>query len=263
MYRPPAGTISWPRVSARCSRARATTSQFEKSGQRRVESPEHRAVRNFFRDGGMASKAATTAEATETREEAAEAPLLDIVAAAIKKMLARGRERGYVTYDELNAALPPDQVSSEQIEDTMTTLSELGVSVIEGEDNDEPAAAEAEEGEGESRGNLDDDDIGRTDDPVRMYLREMGSVELLSREGEIAIAKRIEAGREAMIGGICESPLTIKAILAWREALLAGKMLLRDVIDLDATYGAGPDAVIPGVPGDMESAMAAGEAGEE
>src|SRR5579871_2033921 len=242
MYRPPAGTISWPRVSARCSRARATTSQFEKSGQRRVESPEHRAVRNFFRDGGMASKAATTAEATETREEAAEAPLLDIVAAAIKKMLARGRERGYVTYDELNAALPPDQVSSEQIEDTMTTLSELGVSVIEGEDNDEPAAAEAEEGEGESRGNLDDDDIGRTDDPVRMYLREMGSVELLSREGEIAIAKRIEAGRELMIGALCESPLTFEALTVWRDELMEGKVLLRDIIDLEAMYGAGPDA---------------------
>ena len=185
----------------------------------------------------MASKAANTAEATETREEAAEAPLLDTVAAAIKKMLARGRERGYVTYDELNAALPPDQVSSEQIEDTMTMLSELGVNVIESEENEEPAAAEAEEADGEARGNLDDDDIGRTDDPVRMYLREMGSVELLSREGEIAIAKRIEAGREMMIGGICENPLTIRALVGWREALLEGKMLLRDIIDLDATYG--------------------------
>jgi RNA polymerase primary sigma factor len=185
----------------------------------------------------MASKAANTAEATETREEAAEAPLLDIVAAAIKKMLTRGRERGYVTYDELNAALPPDQVSSEQIEDTMTTLSELGVNVIESEENEEPAAAEAEEADGEVRGNLDDDDIGRTDDPVRMYLREMGSVELLSREGEIAIAKRIEAGREMMIGGICENPLTIRAIVGWNDALVEGKMLLRDIIDLDATYG--------------------------
>jgi RNA polymerase primary sigma factor len=185
----------------------------------------------------MASKAANTAEATETREEAAEAPLLDILAAAIKKMLARGRERGYVTYDELNAALPPDQVSSEQIEDTMTMLSELGVNVIESEENEEPAAAEAEDADGEVRGNLDDDDIGRTDDPVRMYLREMGSVELLSREGEIAIAKRIEAGREMMIGGICENPLTIRAIVGWRDALVEGKLLLRDIIDLDATYG--------------------------
>ncbi len=154
-------------------------------------------------------------------------------------MVAKGKERGYVTYDELNAALPQDQVSSEQIEDTMTMLSELGINVVDGEEPEEPAAAaEGEEGEdGEFRGgNLDDEDIGRTDDPVRMYLREMGSVELLSREGEIAIAKRIEAGREMMIGGICESPLTMR-IIAWRDALLDGKMLLRDVIDLDATYG--------------------------
>jgi RNA polymerase primary sigma factor len=193
----------------------------------------------------MASKAANTAEATETREEAAEAPLLDILAAAIKKMLARGRERGYVTYDELNAALPPDQVSSEQIEDTMTTLSELGINVIEAEENDEPAAAEADDADGEVRGNLDDDDIGRTDDPVRMYLREMGSVELLSREGEIAIAKRIEAGREMMIGGICENPLTIRALVGWRDALVEGKMLLRDIIDLEATYGSAGFDQIP------------------
>ena len=203
----------------------------------------------------MASKAASTAEATENRDEAAEAPLLDTVAAAIKKMLARGRERGYVTYDELNAALPHDQVSSEQIEDTMTMLSELGVNVIESEESEEPAAAEVEEADGEVRGNLDDDDIGRTDDPVRMYLREMGSVELLSREGEIAIAKRIEAGREMMIGGICENPLTIRAIISWRDALNERKMLLRDIIDLDATYGSGgfeqvaPTAAVA-IPGD-------------
>jgi RNA polymerase primary sigma factor len=193
----------------------------------------------------MASKAANTAEATETREEAAEAPLLDILAAAIKKMLARGRERGYVTYDELNAALPPDQVSSEQIEDTMTMLSELGVNVIESEENEEPATADVEDADGEVRGNLDDDDIGRTDDPVRMYLREMGSVELLSREGEIAIAKRIEAGREMMISGICENPLTIRAIVGWRDALVEGKMLLRDIIDLEATYGSAGFEQIP------------------
>jgi RNA polymerase primary sigma factor len=193
----------------------------------------------------MASKAANTAEVAETREEAAEAPLLDSVAAAIKRMLARGKERGYVTYDELNAALPPDQVSSEQIEDTMTMLSELGVNVIENEESEEPATPDADEGDGEVRGNLDDDDIGRTDDPVRMYLREMGSVELLSREGEIAIAKRIEAGREMMIGGICENPMTIRAIVAWRDALNEGKMLLRDIIDLDATYGSGVFGPVP------------------
>src|SRR5690242_20971744 len=119
-------------------------------------------------------------------------------------------------------------------------LSELGINVVEGEESEDPAEAEreAEDGESEARGNVDDD-IGRTDDPVRMYLREMGSVELLSREGEIAIAKRIEAGREMMIGGICESPMTIRAIIAWRDALNEGKMLLRDIIDLDATYGSG------------------------
>jgi RNA polymerase primary sigma factor len=193
----------------------------------------------------MASKAANTAEATETREEAAEAPLLDTLAAAIKKILARGKERGYLTYDELNAALPHDQVSSEQIEDTMTMLSELGVNLIESEESEEPAVTEADEADSEVRGNLDDDDIGRTDDPVRMYLREMGSVELLSREGEIAIAKRIEAGREMMIGGICENPLTIRAIIGWRDALNEGKMLLRDIIDLDATYGSGGFEQVP------------------
>ena len=186
----------------------------------------------------MASKAGT-AEAPEGREDTAEAPLLDAVAATIKKMVARGKERGYVTYDELNAALPPDQASSELIEDTMTMLSELGVNVVENEDVEEAAAEEGdgEEGEARASGNLNDADIGRTDDPVRMYLREMGSVELLSREGEIAIAKRIEAGRELMIGGICESPLTMRALIGWRDALVNGKMLLRDIVDLDATYG--------------------------
>src|SRR3954468_15372514 len=189
------------------------------------------------KDGGMASKAVTAADTAETREEAAEAPLLDSIASAIKKMVARGKERGYLTYDELNAALPQDQVSSEQIEDTMTMLSELGINLIESEESEEPAEAEVEEADGEVRGNVDGDDIGRTDDPVRMYLREMGSVELLSREGEIAIAKRIEAGRDMMIGGICESPLTVRALLLWRDALAENKMLLRDIIDLDATYG--------------------------
>src|SRR5438876_4605318 len=119
----------------------------------------------------------------------------------------------------------------------MTMLSELGVNVVESEESDEPAAVEGDEADSEVRGNVDEDDIGRTDDPVRMYLREMGSVELLSREGEIAIAKRIEAGREMMIGGICENPLTVAALVKWRDALNEGKMLLRDIIDLDATYG--------------------------
>ncbi|HEV2675030.1 MAG TPA: RNA polymerase sigma factor RpoD [Aliidongia sp.] len=188
----------------------------------------------------MATKAANTAEVNENRDEAAESLIVDTMAQAVRKMVAKGKERGYVTYDELNAALPQDQVSSEQIEDTMTMLSEAGVNVVEAEETEEPAAAVDEETpDGESRvnGNLDDEDIGRTDDPVRMYLREMGSVELLSREGEIAIAKRIEAGREMMIGGICESPLTMRAVIGWRDALNDSKILLRDIIDLDATYG--------------------------
>jgi RNA polymerase primary sigma factor len=197
----------------------------------------------------MASKAATMAEATETRE-VPEAPVLD-ADTAITKMLARGRERGYLTDDELNAALPPDQVSSEQIEDTMAMLFDRGITVIESEESEEPVAVETDKAAGEARGNLNVDDIGRTDDPVRMYLREMSSVELLSREGEVAIAKRIEAGREMMIAGICENPLTIRAIIGWRDALNDGKMLLRDIIDLDATYGAGgfeqtpPEASVP------------------
>ena len=191
----------------------------------------------------MANKATTSAEAPETREETADGPLMDGMTAAVKKMIQKSKERGYVTYDELNAALPPDQVSSEQIEDTMALLNEMGINVIESEEQEEAEEGEpAGEAEGRTGGNLDDDDIGRTDDPVRMYLREMGSVELLSREGEIAIAKRIEAGRELMIGGICESPLTIGAIVGWRDSLVAGKMLLRDIIDLDATFGGGPNA---------------------
>ncbi|AUN29944.1 RNA polymerase sigma factor RpoD [Niveispirillum cyanobacteriorum] len=189
----------------------------------------------------MATKAAQTAEVSEQREEEANGPLMDGMAIAVKKMIARGKERGYVTYDELNAALPPDSSSSEQIEDTMALLSEMGINVVEAEEADESSGNEGE-GEGRQSGNLDDDDIGRTDDPVRMYLREMGSVELLSREGEIAIAKRIEAGREMMIGAICESPLTIQAIIEWHQSLQDGKMLLRDIIDLDASYGVDPEA---------------------
>ena len=196
----------------------------------------------------MASKPAAAREQTPARDDASETSFADNLPVAVKRMVAKGKERGYITYDELNAALPPEQMSSEQIEDTMTMLSEMGINVVDGEEAEEtPAAAVpaetpaggAEEEEAEVRGNLDDDDVGRTDDPVRMYLREMGSVELLSREGEIAIAKRIEAGRDMMIGGICESPLTIRALIEWRDALKDGRILLRDVIDLDATFGDG------------------------
>src|SRR3979411_1641483 len=207
------------------------------NGQGGRSTADARTPHDRLREYGMASKAATAADTAETREDAAETPLLDTIALALKKMVLRGKERGYLTYDELNAALPQDQVSSEQIEDTMTMLSELGINVIESEESEEPAEAEAEDGETETRGNVDGDDIGRTDDPVRMYLREMGSVELLSREGEIAIAKRIAAGGERMTGVICESPLAVRALVGWRDALNENKMLLRDIVDLDATYG--------------------------
>ena len=194
----------------------------------------------------MATKAAAVAqpEAAET-QEGPDAPLLDTLGAELKKLVQKGRERGYVTYDELNAALPPDEVSSEQIEDTMAMLSEAGVNVVEAEEQEEaPAAATPTEPAktavvaAEATG--EDEELGRTDDPVRMYLREMGSVELLSREGEIKIAKRIEAGQDKMIGGICESPMTITALLAWRDAINEGCILLRDVIDLEATQGGVP-----------------------
>jgi RNA polymerase primary sigma factor len=204
----------------------------------------------------MATKTATAAqpEATDTRDEGPDAPLLDTLGAELKKLVQKGKERGYVTYDELNAALPPDEVSSEQIEDTMAMLSEAGVNVVEAEEQEEaPAAANPAEPAktavvaAEATG--EDEELGRTDDPVRMYLREMGSVELLSREGEIEIAKRIEAGQDKMIGGICESPMTITALLAWRDAINEGRILLRDVIDLEATQG--------GAPGEAKAAMAA------
>ncbi len=183
---------------------------------------------------------AAAAEEDDRRAEGSDNPLLDSVVASVKKLIARGKERGYVTYDEVNAALPAEQVSSEQIEDTLALLSEIGINVVEGEETEEtvasgdrgtPAAPAASEGTTE--------DVGSTDDPVRMYLREMGSVELLSREGEITIAKRIEAGRETMISGICESPITLRAIVEWRESLREGSMLLREIIDLDASFGAG------------------------
>ncbi len=195
----------------------------------------------------MATKTAT-AEKKDSQTERGDSPLLDTLNADVKKMIALGKERGFVTYDELNAALPPEQVSSEQIEDTMSMLSEAGINVVENEDSEDGDDGKTEKEPETSSGNVDENDIGRSDDPVRMYLREMGSVELLSREGEIAIAKRIEAGREMMIGGIVDSPMTIRALLQWRDALDEGLMLLRDIIDLDATYsGPREDATAGGI----------------
>ncbi len=205
----------------------------------------------------MATKPATQTE-TATADPDADATLLNVQSAAVKRLIAKGKERGYITFDELNAVLPPEQNSSEQIEDVMANLNEMGIQVVEGEETEEgeaPVAKAKEEAEEEEEptGNVDAESLGRTDDPVRMYLREMGSVELLSREGEIAIAKRIEAGRDMMIGGLCESPLTFRAIVAWHDALKAGRMLLRDIVDLEATQG-GPAP--PVAAGDADPAVA-------
>ena len=180
----------------------------------------------------------------DTRNDELEADDKTVSQASIKKMIAQAKDRGYITYEQLNKALPPDQVSSEQIEDVMSMLSEMGVNVVE--DDDEGDGDDAKGGElVEVAGARDvavstsssGETLDRTDDPVRMYLREMGSVELLSREGEIAIAKRIEAGRNTMIAGLCESPLTFQAITIWRDELLNEDVLLRDVIDLETTFG--------------------------
>src|SRR6202049_4188646 len=208
----------------------------------------------------MASKAKTlqvkdkekddkAADAPEKDSPDAPSPLLDLSDAAVKKMIKQAKKRGFVTFDQLNEVLPSDTTSPEQIEDIMSMLSDMGINVTEAEDDAEEDKQEEAEDDTDNElvevtqkavTEVKKSEPGeRTDDPVRMYLREMGTVELLSREGEIAIAKRIEAGREAMIAGLCESPLTFQAIIIWRDELNEGKIFLRDIIDLEATY-AGP-----------------------
>ncbi|OCP09252.1 MULTISPECIES: RNA polymerase sigma factor RpoD [unclassified Ensifer] len=205
----------------------------------------------------MATKVKENEEADVEREGAPDGPLLDLSDDAVKKMIKAAKKRGYVTMDELNSVLPSEEVTSEQIEDTMAMLSDMGINVIEDEEAEEAAAGgddEASDDDGDSEGgelapssgtslatSKKKEPTDRTDDPVRMYLREMGSVELLSREGEIAIAKRIEAGRETMIAGLCESPLTFQALIIWRDELNEGQTLLREIIDLETTYS-GPEA---------------------
>ena len=207
------------------------------------------------------------ADAPEKDSQDAPSPLLDLSDAAVKKMIKQAKKRGFVTFDQLNEVLPSDQTSPEQIEDIMSMLSDMGINVTEADDSGDEEEKD-EGGEDETDNELVEvtqkavtevkksEPGERTDDPVRMYLREMGTVELLSREGEIAIAKRIEAGREAMIAGLCESPLTFQAIIIWRDELNEGKIFLRDIIDLEATY-AGPDAKAG-----MNTAMIGGPAGE-
>ncbi|MDP3315021.1 MAG: RNA polymerase sigma factor RpoD, partial [Devosia sp.] len=226
----------------------------------------------------MATKAATQTKAKENEKpeaekaagsEAPDSPLLDLSDAAVKKLIKTAKKRGYVTYEELNAVLPSEEVTSEQIEDLLAMFSDMGINVVdeaeveEAEpDTPEEESTELAERTGTAVASKSNTREGsdRTDDPVRMYLREMGSVELLSREGEIAIAKRIEAGRETMIEGLCESPLTFQAIIIWRDQLANAEILLRDIIDLEATY-AGPDAkqAAPVMPAEVERPSAARE----
>jgi RNA polymerase primary sigma factor len=214
------------------------------------------AVKESVKDEPKAADAPEKEEATS-----ASGPLLDLSDAAVKKMIKQAKKRGFVTFDQLNDVLPSESTSPEQIEDVMSMLSEMGINVVESEDAEADEEEKQEEPDEEPDTELVEitqravaetkksEPGERTDDPVRMYLREMGSVELLSREGEIAIAKRIEAGREAMIAGLCESPLTFQAIIIWRDELNEGKIFLRDIIDLEATY-AGPETrggVNPGI----------------
>jgi RNA polymerase primary sigma factor len=177
------------------------------------------------------------------QDAAVKEPMIDMSQTAVKKMIGDARERGYITYDQLNKVLPPDQVSSDQIEDVMSMLSEMGIQVTEEHESEEEEdkgptdLVSTSQNRDLALAGANNEKLDRTDDPVRMYLREMGSVELLSREGEIAIAKRIEAGRNTMILGLCESPLTFQAITIWRDELLSEDILLRDVIDLETTFG--------------------------
>ena len=174
----------------------------------------------------------------------ADAPLIDSLGSAVKRLIDKGKARGYITVEELNKAIPSERESSEQIEDIMTEISDLGISILSESDTDNvDIDDEVEVEDYDESGNFDEKDLGRSDDPVRMYLKEMGSVELLSREGEIAIAKRIEAGKTVMIDGLCESPMTLKAIAGWRDDLVDGKMQLRDIVDLEMMYGDDAEAL--------------------
>jgi RNA polymerase primary sigma factor len=204
----------------------------------------------------------TTAETEAPEPTGGDGPLLDLTDAAVKKFIKQAKARGYVTMDELNKVLPSEEVTSEAIEDTLAMLSEMGVNVVEAEEDAEGGEVAVRE-ESAVIETTKEPAYDRTDDPVRMYLREMGSVELLSREGEIAIAKRIEAGRDTMIRGLCESALTFEAIMVWREELGSGRILLREVIDLEQTYG-GLNPAVEAAPAEAEAEPAAeGEAATE
>ena len=221
----------------------------------------------------MATKVKEGEMAVDERQETPDSPLLDLSDDAVKKMIKAAKKRGFVSMDKLNSVLSAEDVTSEQIEDLMAMLSDMGINVVEDDEGEEAEEKEAEESGSTELAEVSNNAVAtttrkesndRTDDPVRMYLREMGSVELLSREGEIAIAKRIEAGRETMIAGLCESPLTFQAIIIWREELNEGNIMLREIVDLEATY-AGPEAKMPSAPpadeaeGGLPGARADGE----
>ncbi len=243
-------TAAKAKVSAKSGSAKSASSKSaaSKSASAKSASAKSAAAKKA---GAKSEDQATSGSDTER-----DSPLLDMSDAAVKRLIKAAKARGYVTYEQLNAVLPSEEVSSDQIEDLYAMLSDMGINVVEqeeGEDSQEGAEELGEDEEGRAvaassnlpvKTETKTEPAERTDDPVRMYLREMGSVELLSREGEIAIAKRIEAGREAMIAGLCESPLTFQAIIIWRDELNDGKILLRDIIDLEATYE-GPEAKIP------------------
>ncbi len=270
-------TVATKTVAAKTVAAKTVATKSEAAKSEAAKTVIARTVANkakLLRPNGSAPPKDPDAPEKETPDSPdAPLPLLDLSDAAVKKMIKSAKKRGYVTYEQLNAVMPSEEVTSEKIEDILAMMNEMGINVVETEEAEaegEDAHEEAEEEEAESGEIVEvtpkapakseaKEPAERTDDPVRMYLREMGSVELLSREGEIAIAKRIEAGREAMIAGLCESPLSFQAVIIWRDELNEGKVFLRDIIDLEATY-AGPDAkqVAPAVvPGADPAAVAA------
>ena len=239
-------TTTKPVTSKKTTASKATSKTTEKKTTTKKTVVKASAATSTAVKRSDPKKKAVSGKKEKDEAKTSDSPILDLSDSAVKKLIKSAKERGYVTYDALNEVMPSDEVSSEQIEDVMSTLSDMGINVVDEDEVEEleneaatPAVAETQKAV--TKTSKTSEPSERTDDPVRMYLREMGTVDLLSREGEIAIAKRIEAGREAMIAGLCESPLTFQAIIIWHDELMEGKILLRDIIDLEATY-AGPEA---------------------
>ncbi len=240
-----------PAAKASTAKAKSTKKAAVKSTTKKATVVKASAAASAVKRSAPKKKPA--AKKTSTDGKSGDSPILDMSDSSVKKLIKTAKTRGYVTYDELNDVMPSDEVSSEQIEDVMAMLSDMGINVVDEDEVEEleseaATPAVAQDPKAIIKTTKTSEPTERTDDPVRMYLREMGTVDLLSREGEISIAKRIEAGREAMIAGLCESPLTFQAIIIWHDELIEGKILLRDIIDLEATY-AGPEAKAPGIMG--------------